>query len=48
MPAPGTRIETLPPLACLHCAATQASMRRERQRETHMRDNFTHELLSQL
>jgi hypothetical protein len=31
MPAPGTRIETLPPLACLHGAATQASMRRERQ-----------------
>jgi len=31
MPAPGTRIETLPPLACLHCAATQATMRRERQ-----------------
>ena len=31
MPAPGTRIETLPPLACLHCAATQATVRRERQ-----------------
>jgi hypothetical protein len=31
MPAPGTRIETLPPLACLHCAATRATVRRERQ-----------------
>jgi hypothetical protein len=29
--AASTRIETLPPLACLHCAATQATVRRDRQ-----------------
>lgn len=30
MHAPLTLIETLPPLACLHCASTQAYVRRER------------------